>query len=188
MAKEEPKTDKTEREYIINIRNKIRTAPIYKRAPKAIRVIKEFLARHMKIRDRDLDKIRLDRYLNEYLWARGIRNPQTRIKVRAVREGDIVRAELAELPNELKFKKLREEKREQKGAEIAKKKKEEKKTEEKPEETKPEEEKKEEEKEKKAAVVEAGKEMEKAAKKMTKHEAKGQKNQPKRQQRMALQK
>ena len=191
MAKEEPKVEKIEREYIINIRREVGKAPIYRRAKKAIRAVKEFLVRHMKVRDRDLNKIKIDRYLNEYLWARGIRNPQTRIKVKVVKEGDIVRAELAELPNELKFKKLREEKREQKGADAGKKKKEEKVK----EETRPSEaesEKKEEEvkaeKEKKSAVVEAGAEMEKAAKKMAKHDVKKTKNQPKRQQRMALQK
>jgi len=191
--------EKIEREYIINIRRKVGGVAIYKRAPKAIKTIKEFLARHMKIRDRDLRKIKLDIYLNEFLWARGIRNPQTRLKIKAVKEGDIVRAELSELPDELKFKKLREEKREQKGAEAGKKKGEkikETKPEEKSEEEKAEEtrlgeaelEKKEEEKEKKSAVVEAGKKMEKAASKMAKHEVKGTKNQPKRQQRMALQK
>ncbi len=185
---EKQEANKVEREYTINIRRKVAGVAIYKRAPKAIRTVKEFLARHMKIRDRDLKKIKLDRYLNEYLWARGIRNPQTRITVKAVKEGDMVRAELAELPNELKFKKQREEKREEKGAVIAKKNKEEKKTEEvKTEEAKSEGEK-EEEKEKKAATMEAGKEMEKAASKMAKHEVKKTKNQPKRQQRMALQK
>ena len=190
MPKEEPKTDKIEREYIINIRREIEKAPIYKRAPKAIRTIKEFLARHMKIRDRDLSKIKLDRYLNEFLWARGIRNPQTRIKVKAVKEGDMVIAELSELPNELKFKKLREEKREKEGEEAGKKKKEEKVEEKEAEETRPGEAelKKEEEKEKKAAVVEAGKEMEKAARKMAKHTAKGKPKEPKHEHRMALQK
>ena len=180
MAEKEAKTDKLEREYIINIRRKVGGVAIYKRAPKAIRTIKEFLVRHMKIRDRDLRKVKLDRYLNEYLWARGIRNPQTRLKIKAVKEGDIVRAELSELPNELKFKKQREEKREQKGTEAGKKKKAEKKTEEKtevkPEEAKTEENKEaevKEEKEKKAAVVEAGKMMEKAAGKRAKHEKKG---------------
>ena len=136
MAKTEIKTDKLEREYIINIRRQIKTVPIYRRAEKAVRVVKEFLARHMKVRDRDLKKIKIDRYLNEFLWGRGIRNPQTRIKVKAIKEGDIVRVELAELPNKLKFKKLREEKREEKGAEVAKKKKEQKTEEQK--ETKPE--------------------------------------------------
>ncbi|MEK6829411.1 MAG: 50S ribosomal protein L31e [Nanoarchaeota archaeon] len=191
MAEKEAKTDKLEREYIINIRRKVGGVAIYKRAPKAIRTIKEFLVRHMKIRDRDLRKVKLDRYLNEYLWARGIRNPQTRLKIKAVKEGDIVRAELSELPNELKFKKQREEKREQKGTEAGKKKKAEKKT----EETRPSEaelEKKDEEvkeeKEKKSAIVEAGKMMEKAAGKRAKHETKGKAMEPKHEHRMALQK
>src|SRR3990172_4845926 len=108
---EKQETNKIEREYIINMRRHLKTVPIYRRAKKAIRLVKEFLVRHMKIRDRDLNKVKLDRYLNEYLWARGIRNPQTRIKIRAIKEGDIVRAELAELPDELKFKKQREKKR-----------------------------------------------------------------------------
>lgn len=190
MAEKEKKTEtnKIEREYTINLRRKVEGVPIYKRAPKAIRTVKEFLVRHMKIYDRDLDKVRIDRYLNEFLWGRGIRNPQTRIKVKAVKEGDIVKVELAEavMPNKLKFKKAREERREQKGAEVAKQKKE-KKTEEPKQEEQKTEEKKEEESEKKAATVEAGKEMEKAAKKMAKHETKTSK-QPKRQPRMALQK
>ena len=92
---EKQESNKIEREYIINIRREVGKAPIYKRAKKAIRAVKEFLVRHMKVRDRDLRKVKLDRYLNEYLWARGIRNPQTRIKVKVVKEGDIVRAELA---------------------------------------------------------------------------------------------
>lgn len=187
MAEKEQKTDKLEREYIINLRRKVKGVPIYKRTPKAIRTIKEFLARHMTIRDRDLNKIRIDRYLNEFLWARGIKNPMTRIKVKAIKEDGIVRVELAELPAGLKFKKLREEKREEKGAQVAKKKKEEKKAEEPKAEEKTEE-KVEEEKEKKAATIEAGKEMERAAKKMAKHEEKGPKNQPKRPVRQALQK
>ena len=187
-----------EREYIIPLSRQVMKVPIYRRAEKAVRTIKEFLVRHMKIRDRDLNKIKIDRYLNEFLWARGIRNPITKIKIKAVKEGDIVKAELSELPVKLKFKKQREEKREQKGAEISKKKKEtrlseaESKKEEKTEEARSEEktlrQSVAEEKEKKAATIEAGKEIEKEARKMSKHEVKGTKNQPKRQFRQALQK
>lgn len=183
-------SNKIEREYVINIREKVNKVPIYKRAPKAIRTVKEFLVRHMKIRDRNLNKIKLDRYLNEFLWGRGIRNPQTRIKIKAIKEGDIVRAELAELPAKLKFKKAREERREKEGAEISKKKKKEQevKTEETPVSESEEKEKKEEEKEKKSSVVEAGKEIEKAAMKKAKHEVKVKSKEPKRQFRQALQK
>ena len=51
----------------------------------------------MKIRDRDLKKIKIDMYLNETLWFRGIRNPPARIRVRAIRKGDLVRVELVEM-------------------------------------------------------------------------------------------
>ena len=165
-----------EREYIIPLREKIRVVPRYKKTNKAIKTIKEFLARHMKIRDRDLNKIKLDSYLNEFLWSRGIRNPPHKVKVKARKQGEIVRAELVDFPKKLAAKKAREEKLEKTSKERAKEKKEKEKKEEKPEEEK--EEKKKEEKEKKAAVVEAGKEMEKAAAKKMKHTAKGSEKSP----------
>ena len=176
-----------EREYVIPLRRNWNKVPRYKRANKAIRTIKEFLVRHMKIRDGDLNKVKIDRYLNEFVWFRGIRKPPAKIKVKAVKEGEIVKAELSELPKELAFKKAKLEKREEKGAEAKGKKK----PEEKPEKVEETAEEKEEEKkkteEKKASVVEAGKEMEKAAAKTMKHQTKMSK-QPKRQRRMALQK
>ncbi len=168
MAKKEIKTqiEKIEREYIIPLREKCRVVPRYKKTPKAIKTIKEFLVRHMKIYDGDLNKIKIDKYLNEYVWFRGIRKPPIKIKVKAIKEGDIVRVELVDYPDNLKFKKLREERIEGKGEEIAKKKKAEKKAEEEVKSA----EAVEEEKEKKAAVVESGREFEKAAAKQTKHD------------------
>ena len=178
--------EKLEREYVIPLRNKWKKVPRYKRVNKAIKAIKEFLVRHMGISDRDLNKVRLDKYLNEFVWARGIRKPPIKIKVRAIKEGDIVRAELFEMPEKMKFKKLRKEKIEQKAMEIVKSKK---KTLEKIKEgIKPEEkteEEKKEEKEKAKAGEEAGKELGKAAAKTTKHQTKVSK-QPKRQRRQAL--
>ena len=183
------KTEKIEREYIIPLRHRWKIVPRYQRTNKAIRSVKEFLARHMKVRDRDLNKIKLDRYLNETIWHRGIKNPPARIKVLAIKEGDIVRARAVDLPENIKFKKLREEKVESSAKKVAEKKKEEKKTEE-IETPKTEEntEKKTEEKENKAAVVEAGQEIEKAAAKKMKHEQKQNVKQPKHQRRMTLQK
>ena len=167
--KQDTKKPEIEKEYVIPLREKCRSVPRYKKANKAIKTIKEVLARHMKVYDRDLNKIRIDKYLNEMVWFRGIRKPPAKIKIKAIKEGETVRAELADMPDKLKFKKAREEKREKKAVEAGKKKKTEEKPEEKPEETKKEEEKKEEEKEKKAAVVEAGQKMEKAAAKKAKH-------------------
>ena len=178
--KKETKKPEIEREYIIPLREKIRVVPRYKKTNKAIKTVKEFLARHMKIRDRDLRKIRLDPYLNEFLWNRGIRNPPHKIKVKAIKEGDIVRVKLVDFSKKLAAKKAREEKLEKSSKELVKKKKEKKeeKKEEKPEDKEAVEEKKVEEKEKKSAVVEAGKEMEKAAAKQMKHTAKGSEKSP----------
>ena len=50
-----------ERIYVIPLRKKVKVVPRYKKANKAIRTIKEFLVRHMKIRDRDLRKIKIDK-------------------------------------------------------------------------------------------------------------------------------
>ena len=172
MAKAtETKTEKLEREYIIPLRRRYQHVPRYKRTSKAIKTIREFLVKHMKIYDRDLSKIKLDKYLNEAVWRRGIKNPPHKIKVKAIKDSEgIVRVELVDFPNKLKYKKLREEKSEKAAQEVIKKKK----VEEKPAEIeKPVEqtdEKKEEEKEKKAATVEAGKELEKAAATQIKHQ------------------
>jgi len=119
--KKETKTDKIEREYVIPLRDKCRPVPIYRKTPKAVKSVKEFLARHMKIYDRDLNKIKIDKHLNEALWFRGIKRPPHKIKVKVVKEGEIVRVELADVPDKLKFKKLREEKREQKISDMKKK-------------------------------------------------------------------
>ncbi len=175
-TKSEKKDDlvRIEREYTIPLREKCRVVPRYKKTNKAVKTIKEFLARHMKVRDRDLNKIKIDKYLNELVWSRGIKHPPAKVKVKAVKEAgsDIVRVEIAEMPENLKFKKAREEKREQKAAEGVKKKVE-KKTE-KVEEKKTEEtEEKKEEKEKKESVIEAGEMANKEAAKQSKHQVGG---------------
>lgn len=190
MAKKtEIKTERIEREYVIPLRERMRPTTIHKRSKKAIKIIKEFLVRHMKIRDGDLNKIKIDSYLNEVIWSRGIKNPPHKIKVKAIKEGGIVKVEAVELPNNLKFKKIREERIEAKASDTSKKKKAEKKEVEKTEEEKAEDtEKRVEEEEKKTAVVEAGNEMEKAAAKQMKHQVGGKTKEPKRQHRMALQK
>ena len=183
MAKKtETKTETIEREYVIPLRRECNKVVKHRRANKAVKAIKEFIVRHMKIRDRDLNKVKIDRFLNEEVWFRGIKKPASRIKVKAIKEGGIVRVELAELPQSLKFKKAREDKRDKK-AEGTKKVVEKKE----PKEEKSEE-KVEEEKEKVKSVMEAGKEMEKAAAKQAKHMTGGKTKEPKHQQRVALEK
>ena len=136
----------------------------------------------MKIRDRDLNKIKIDKYLNEFVWARGIKHPPAKVKVRARMDGEVVRVELADMTEHLKFKKARLAKRDTKVKPVGHKKAEVEKPEQKTEEEKKE------EKEKKSAVVEAGQAMEKAAAKQQKKQTKLSK-QPKAQpRRMSLEK
>ncbi len=165
-AKDKEETPVLEREYVIPLRLKVNKAVRYKRAKKAIRVIREFLVKHMKIYDRDLGKIKIDRWLNEELWFRGIKKPPAKIKVIAKKfADDIVRVELAEIPDVVKWKIKAEENRKSKVKKVKKIAK----AEEKPE---TEEEKKEEE-EKEKSTVEAGlRAQEKSAKQM-KHTSKG---------------
>ncbi|MDE1848946.1 MAG: 50S ribosomal protein L31e [Nanoarchaeota archaeon] len=192
----ETKTDnkRIEREYIIPLRVKWKHVARYKRANRAVKAIKEFLVRHMKIRDGDLNKVLVDKFLNEFVWGRGIKNPPSKVKVRAIKEDGVVKAELSEMPEEMKFRKARFEKRDKKALEIVEKKKsameklreaaqkkEESKAEGTPEETK-------EKEEKKAASIEASEKLEKEAAKMSKKETKQSSNLPKHQRRMALQK
>lgn len=178
------KSEKIEREYTIPLRGEWAKVPRYKRANKAVKAIKEFLARHMKIYDRDLRKIKIDKYINEEIWFRGIKKPPARIKVKAIKEGEIVRVELAEMPETLKFKKAREEKREKIAEEGKPKKHEHEHKEEVGEKT---EEKIAEEKEKKAASIESMEKLEKETAKKMKHQTK-QSKQPKHPVRQALKK
>ncbi|MFH1326698.1 MAG: 50S ribosomal protein L31e [archaeon] len=190
MAKKtEIKIEKVEKEYIIPLREKCRPVPKYRKTEKAIKSIKEFIVKHMKIRDRDLKKVKIDGYLNEALWKRGIKKPPYKIKVKAIKEGDIVKVELVDYPTKLKFKKAREERIEKAATEVAKKKKAKKAEEEvvKTEEDKKEEtEKKEVEKEKAAAGAEAAQKVAGAQAKTAKKMKDPQMKQPKHQQRKAL--
>ncbi len=118
------KKEKTEQEYVIPLRGKFRHTVRYKKTPKAVKTIREFIARHMKVYDGDMNKIKIDKNVNEYLWARGIKNPPHKVKVIAKKNSDgIVSVELVNYPDKLKFKKEREDKAEKEAIEAIEKKK-----------------------------------------------------------------
>lgn len=108
--KQETKAE-LEREYIIPLRREWRKVANYRRAGRAAKAIKKFIARHMKVPDRDLSKVKLDIYLNQELWFKGRRKPPAKIKVRAKKEGEIVKVVLAEMPQIAQFAKAKHEKR-----------------------------------------------------------------------------
>lgn len=92
-----------EREYVIPLKKQVSKVPRYRRAKKAIRTLKEFLAKHMKVEDRDVKKVKVDIYLNNEVWFRGIKHPANKIKVKAIKKGGIVYAELADPTEYVKF-------------------------------------------------------------------------------------
>jgi large subunit ribosomal protein L31e len=63
----------------------VKGLPRTHRAERAINEVKAFIARHMKA---DAEKIWLDNPLNEVIWARGIRKPPTRVRVKAIKFDD----------------------------------------------------------------------------------------------------
>jgi len=157
-----------EREYVIPLRSSWMKSARYKRSRKAIMTIKEFVARHMRIPDRDLSKVKLDVHLNNDIWFRGCKKPPAKVKVRVKRDGEFVRVEFAEIPEYVKFAKAKEERRHKKA---------DKKKEVKTEEIKPTEEKSTERKEEdKKNLEEKEKSMEKMHEKVAEQQAKAQKH------------
>jgi len=110
-AKKEDIKVELERVYIVPLKKGVLNVPRYRRAKKAVRVLKEFMVRHMGVRDRDLKKVKIDINLNNEIWFRGIKKPMNKIKVKAKKIGGIVYVELAEIPEYVGFKIAREVKR-----------------------------------------------------------------------------
>lgn len=68
-------------------------APPRKRAPRAIRIIKSFVTKHMKLEARkegeeeeEPKKLILDNKVNEAIWSRGIEKPPRKIRIRAAKD------------------------------------------------------------------------------------------------------
>ncbi len=71
-----------ERVYVIPLRD-VKRVPRTIRSPKAVRLVREFLQRHMKSED-----IKIDSSVNEKIWERGIQKVPPKIKVKATKEED----------------------------------------------------------------------------------------------------
>ncbi len=111
MAKEKQKEPKMilEREYIVPLRRGWLKVAEFKRANRAVKELKKFLVKHMKIYDRDLRKVKIDNVLNNELRFRGMRKPPAKIRVLAKKFDDgIVKAYLVDIPEHIKYARLRE--------------------------------------------------------------------------------
>lgn len=73
-----------------------------KRAPRAMRIIKSFVEKHMKIRtevegEEEAEVLVISNEVNEKIWSRGIEKPPRKIRVRAVKDKEgVITVHLAE--------------------------------------------------------------------------------------------
>lgn len=108
-----------ERTYTIPLDKQVSKVAYYKRAKKATKTVKEFLAKHMKVDNRDLDKVKISDDVNRAIWSRGIKNPPQKITVKATKDKDgIVRVEFAGLPKKFKVEEQKIKKSMEKKAKI----------------------------------------------------------------------
>ena len=90
-----------ERFYTIPL-GKVWISPRKKRAPKAARVVRKFVIKHMKVQteateDEEAERLIIANEVNEKLWSRGIEKPPRRIRVRVVKDKEgVVTVLLAE--------------------------------------------------------------------------------------------
>lgn len=73
-----------ERVYVINLR-RTREVSRTKRSPYAIRLIRRFVARHMKV---EPEKVKIDNSVNNIVWSRGIEKPPRRVEVKVTKYSD----------------------------------------------------------------------------------------------------
>lgn len=96
---------KLERLYTVPLGKAINVA-MYRRTPRAVKILRQFIARHMKQED---ERITISAALNDSLWRRSIKKPPKRVKVRLIKDAGFIRAYLAD-------EKVAEEKKEAAGA------------------------------------------------------------------------
>jgi large subunit ribosomal protein L31e len=74
----------------LNLRKLLVKKQNWRRSESALFILKRLLKRHLKT-----DKIKISTALNNLIWKRGIKNPKTKIKVKAVKEGEEYKVDLA---------------------------------------------------------------------------------------------
>jgi large subunit ribosomal protein L31e len=81
-----------ERIYTVPLRKAYWTGSRLRRANRAVRILREFVERHMKP-----EEILIQPEVNEQIWARGMQKPPRRVRIRATKNADnLVRVYLAE--------------------------------------------------------------------------------------------
>lgn len=81
MVQGAPKPDLVTRDYTIHLSKRVHKFQHKRRAPRAIKEIKKFATVAMGTKD-----VRVDSTLNKFVWATGIKNVPTRVRVRLSRK------------------------------------------------------------------------------------------------------
>ena len=93
LKKKEEKEDIVEERIYTVPLSKAWISPRTRHSPRAIRILKSFVIKHMKIDD---DFIKITNEVNEKIWDRGIQKPPRKIKVRVTKDSEgIVTVQLA---------------------------------------------------------------------------------------------
>ncbi|MFT4310767.1 MAG: 50S ribosomal protein L31e [Candidatus Woesearchaeota archaeon] len=96
-----------ERTYTISLRKEIQKAPYHKRTKKAIRALKEFVARHAKH-----EVVKIGPELNDHLWSQGMQHPPAKVQVALKKTEEYVYVNL--VGKSLEPKKIEQKKKEDK--------------------------------------------------------------------------
>jgi len=76
-------TNELRRDYNIPLRKEFLKVARFKKTKKAVKAVKEFAAKHMKV---DIKNVLIGKQLNEELWKNGIKNPPHHVKVTILKD------------------------------------------------------------------------------------------------------
>jgi large subunit ribosomal protein L31e len=74
----------------LNLRKLVVKKQNWRRSEAAVFILKRLLKKHLKT-----DKIKISQALNNLIWKRGIKRPKTKIRIKAVKEGEVYKVDLA---------------------------------------------------------------------------------------------
>ena len=74
-----------ESELIVPLRNTWNITR-FKRAPRAMQIIREQVIRHLKVREDE--ELYIDPEVNEHIWKRGIENPPRKVRLLVIRHDE----------------------------------------------------------------------------------------------------
>lgn len=82
-----------EKLFTIPLRREWLRVPRWRRTKRAVDAVRAFALRFAKAKE-----VRIGKWLNLELWAKGAKNPPSRVSVKITKDKDVARVELAKLP------------------------------------------------------------------------------------------